>query len=146
RHQFALGDNVSSTIGRDAVFIDVVACMYPQIEVVPLRCVGVGVEPAYRNVRAGENTQAEGGDIANRQCPGAADGGHAAVRCHEAIPVGGSWLQPVDADLGRPVAPCTRVYAATCNHMTEVAVFGNLDFQVGDLGVGRGDVACPQQH
>ncbi|MNN36553.1 hypothetical protein D3C81_1504540 [compost metagenome] len=67
RQDIALGNPILRFVGPDAVLIDVVADVQPQIHVVAFGGVCVGVEPTDGQVGAGEQAEFEAGHLADRQ-------------------------------------------------------------------------------
>src|SRR3546814_5830569 len=83
------------------IFIKIVADMRDEVDVIPRRGVGIGVEPAERQVRTGKERDGEGARRSSGKRAGAAGDRCRPVGGDEAVEIPAAGLEPVDGDLDR---------------------------------------------
>ena len=125
------------------IFVDIVAQMHGEVDVVARGGVGIGVEPAEAEVGAGKDGEAETRDLAHRQGAGATRAAHRPVWRDEAIEIPAIGTEPVDGDLGGVIGLRARGDAAAAEDAGEVAAVGQFDGQ--SRLAARADIAGPQQ-
>ena len=142
-HQCAPHDALTGPYRRIAIFVDIVADMQPQVEIVARRSMGIGVEPAIGQVGTGKDAQAKALHVALRQRPGAADRRFAAIRRDEAIPVGRARLKPVNCHFRCPVAIAAGAHRAAADGPGEVGIDRDFDVEAHALDIARRNIAGP---
>ncbi len=117
--------------------------MDDQIDIRTGRRMAIGVEPAERHVRAGEQRQGEGARRPFRQGARAPRYRHRAVGRDEAIEIPAAGLETVDVQLRGMIRIAGGGDAAATDDAHEVGRVRHLGRQ---RGVGRSGKARPQQH
>ncbi len=111
-------------IFADPIFVEIVADVRHEVDVAARRGVGIGVEPAEGQVRAGEERDGEGARRSGGKRARAAGDRLSPVGRDEAVEIPAAGFEPVDGDFRGVIALALRGDAAARRDAREVGAFG----------------------
>ena len=123
------------------IFIDVIAEVEDQVDVIAGRRMGIGIEPASWQIGAGKHRDLVPVQFPDRQGFGPANVGARQVRGGKAVEIPASRIEIGDGDTGAPVVFDRRQRLAAFHHPAKLRILGNFPTEPGFVGA---DVARPQ--
>src|SRR3546814_4417232 len=106
------------------IFIKIVPDMRYEIDVVPRRGMGISVEPAEGQIRAGKERDGEGARRSGGKRPRAPGERFRSVGGDEAVEIPAAGIEPVDGDFGGVIALALRGDVAARRGAREIGAFG----------------------